>query len=41
MTYGYCRVSTKHKSLQRQINALINYGVTERFKYALYKEIYN
>lgn len=31
MTYGYCRVSTKHQSLQRQINALINYGITERF----------
>lgn len=31
MTYGYCRVSTKHQSLQRQTNALINYGITERF----------
>lgn len=31
MTYGYCRVSTKHQSLQRQINALINYGINERF----------
>lgn len=31
MTYGYCRVSTKHQSLQRQINSLINYGITERF----------
>ncbi|MGL5692579.1 MAG: recombinase family protein [Peptostreptococcaceae bacterium] len=31
MTYGYCRVSTKHQSLQRQISALINYGISERF----------
>ncbi|RDY27522.1 recombinase family protein [Romboutsia weinsteinii] len=31
MTYGYCRVSTKHQSLQRQISALIKYGINERF----------
>lgn len=31
MTYGYCRVSTKHQSLQRQISALINYEINERF----------
>ncbi|MCC0656249.1 recombinase family protein [Clostridioides sp. ES-S-0123-01] len=31
MTYGYCRVSTKHQSLQRQINALVDYGINERF----------
>lgn len=31
MTYGYCRVSTKHQSLQRQISALLNYGINERF----------
>lgn len=31
MEYGYCRVSTKHQSLQRQISALINYGINERF----------
>lgn len=31
MTYGYCRVSTKHQSLQRQISALINDGINKRF----------
>lgn len=31
MIYGYCRVSTKHQSLHRQIDALTNYGVNERF----------
>lgn len=31
MTYGYCRVSTKHQSLHRQIDALVDYGVNERF----------
>lgn len=31
MTYGYCRVGTKHQSLHRQINALVDYGVNERF----------
>lgn len=27
MIYGYCRVSTKHQNLKRQIDALLNYGV--------------
>lgn len=31
MIYGYCRVSTKHQNLQRQIDALIKYGVNPRF----------
>ena len=31
MRYGYCRVSTKHQSLGRQIDALVKYGVNERF----------
>lgn len=31
MIYGYCRVSTKNQSLQRQIDALVNYGVNKRF----------
>ncbi|MGL4449932.1 MAG: recombinase family protein [Sarcina sp.] len=31
MIYGYCRVSTKHQNFQRQIDALISYGVNERF----------
>lgn len=31
MIYGYCRVSTKHQNLQRQIDALIKYGVNLRF----------
>lgn len=31
MIYGYCRVSTKHQNLHRQIDALIDYGVNERF----------
>lgn len=31
MTYGYCRVSAKHQSLHRQIDALVGYGVNERF----------
>lgn len=31
MMYGYCRVSTKHQSLHRQMITLINYGVNERF----------
>ncbi len=31
MIYGYCRVSTKHQSLNRQIDALVDYGVNERF----------
>lgn len=31
MIYGYCRVSTKHQNLQRQIDALIKYGVNSRF----------
>ncbi|MGL5623828.1 recombinase family protein, partial [Cetobacterium sp.] len=31
MLYGYCRVSTKHQNLQRQIDALIKYGVNPRF----------
>lgn len=31
MKYGYCRVSTKHQSLHRQIDALVNYGINERF----------
>ncbi|MDX8337267.1 recombinase family protein [Candidatus Cetobacterium colombiensis] len=31
MIYGYCRVSTKHQNLQRQVDALIKYGVNPRF----------
>lgn len=31
MVYGYCRVSTKHQSLQRQIDTLVNYGINQRF----------
>ena len=31
MIYGYCRVSTKHQSLNRQIDSLINYGVKQIF----------
>jgi len=31
MEYGYCRVSTKHQSLQRQIDTLVNYGINQRF----------
>ncbi|HHT97297.1 MAG TPA: recombinase family protein [Clostridiales bacterium] len=31
MIYGYCRVSTKHQSLSRQIDALVKHGVNERF----------
>ena len=31
MTYGYCRVSTKHQSLGRQIDAIVKDGVNERF----------
>lgn len=31
MIYGYCRVSTKYQNLQRQIDALIKYGVNPRF----------
>lgn len=31
MIYGYCRVSTKHQNLQRQIDALIKYGINKRF----------
>jgi len=31
MRYGYCRVSTKHQNLQRQMDALNNYGVNQRF----------
>lgn len=31
MIYGYCRVSTRHQNLNRQIDALIKYGVNERF----------
>jgi len=31
MIYGYCRVSTKHQNLQRQIDALLKYGVNLRF----------
>lgn len=27
MIYGYCRVSTKHQNLQRQVDALIKYGI--------------
>lgn len=29
-TYGYCRVSSKDQSLQRQLDALIAYGLEER-----------
>lgn len=31
MIYGYCRVSTKHQSLHRQIDALVDCGVNKRF----------
>ncbi len=31
MVYGYCRVSTKHQSLQRQLDTLIKYGISQRF----------
>ncbi|MGL5723870.1 recombinase family protein [Cetobacterium sp.] len=31
MIYGYCRVSTKHQNLQRQIDALVKYGINQRF----------
>lgn len=31
MIYGYCRVSTARQSLQRQIDALIKYGINPRF----------
>lgn len=31
MIYGYCRVSTKHQNLNRQKDALIKYGINERF----------
>lgn len=31
MTYGYCRVSTKHQSLHRQTESLVNYGINKRF----------
>lgn len=31
MMYGYCRVSTKYQNLQRQIDALNNYGINPRF----------
>lgn len=27
MIYGYCRVSTRHQNLKRQIDALLSYGV--------------
>lgn len=27
MEYGYCRVSTKHQSLKRQLDALLKYGI--------------
>lgn len=38
MIYGYCRVSTKHQSLNRQIDSLINYGVNQRF---IFSDKYN
>lgn len=31
MIYGYCRVSSKHQSLSRQIDALVDYGINKRF----------
>ena len=31
MIYGYCRVSTKYQNLQRQIDALVKYGINQRF----------
>ncbi|WP_052194003.1 recombinase family protein [Cetobacterium sp. ZOR0034] len=31
MIYGFCRVSTKHQNLQRQIDALVKYGINQRF----------
>lgn len=31
MIYGYCRVSTKHQNLQRQMDTLVNYGINKRF----------
>ncbi|WP_319201648.1 recombinase family protein [uncultured Ilyobacter sp.] len=31
MIYGYCRVSTKHQNLQRQVDALIDHGINPRF----------
>lgn len=31
MIYGYCRVSTKHQNLQRQIDALVKHGINQRF----------
>lgn len=31
MIYGYCRVSTKHQNLQRQVDTLLKYGVKKRF----------
>ncbi|KGI37941.1 recombinase family protein [Clostridium tetani] len=35
MLIGYCRVSTEEQSLNRQIDALVKYGVDER---SIYKE---
>ena len=31
MIYSFCRVSTKHQNLQRQIDALVKYGINQRF----------
>lgn len=40
MIYGYCRISTKRQSLQRQIDNMKKYGIENNIKIDIFTEVY-